>query len=420
MKVYGKRVDTDELVTVAIAGERIERVVAGRADGALGGEDWWLSPGWFDLQVNGYGGCDFNLGAWCGSQDIRHELPPIFEAVARSGTALFLPTIVTNSQDAMIEALAAVAALVARDPTCAAMVPGIHLEGPWLSPEDGPRGAHPKQHLRPPCWDEFRRYQDAANGLIRLVTLAPELEGALGLTERLAEAGVVVAIGHTGAETKVIRDAVSAGATMSTHLGNGAHGVLPRHPNYLWEQLACDELFISLIADGHHLPDSVLKVMARAKGAGRLALVSDAVSLGGVPPGRYANGAVEVLPGGKIVVADTPYLAGAGVLLDACVERMLAAADLTLAEVIRAVTEVPTRILGLSDRKGQLEPGCDADLTLFRLEAGMGVEVCGVWAGGRKLQAASKAGSGSDGSETEVSAGTFFGRKSAPSISRMV
>lgn len=382
--ICGVRVDTGETVRITIGNGRIESVTPVMVDPGDEGL-CWLSPGWFDLQVNGYAGCDFNLGAWCGSNDIRHDLPPIFDAVARSGTALFLPTIVTNAPDAMIHGLAAIAALVHEDPKCAAMAPGIHLEGPWLSPEDGPRGAHPKQHLRPPSWDDFRRFQDAANGLIRLVTLAPELDGALDLTERLVESGVVVAIGHTAAEPEVIRDAVRAGATMSTHLGNGAHGMIRRHPNYLWEQLACDELFISLIADGHHLPDSVLKVMARAKGPDRVALVSDAVSLGGLPPRRYAEETVEVLPSGKIVVAGTPYLAGAGFLLDTCVERMLAATDYSLAEVISTVTEVPARILALGDRKGRLEVGYDADLTLFRWSPGAKVEIVRAWANGRQL-----------------------------------
>src|SRR5262249_48229077 len=120
---------------------------------------------------------------------------------------------------------------------------------------------------------EFQRWQEAAEGLIRLVTLAPERQGALEFIEKLAEAGIVAALGHTGADPETIRDAVQAGATLSTHLGNGAHNMLRRHPNYLWEQLAEDRLMASIIADGHHLPASVVKCMARVKGADRLILV---------------------------------------------------------------------------------------------------------------------------------------------------
>src|SRR5262249_12675635 len=138
------------------------------------------------------------------------------------------------------------------DPELAHATPAFHLEGPYISAEDGPRGAHPSAHVRPPDWEEFCRLQEAAGGRIRLVTLAPEREGALGVIERLVATGVVVALGHTAATGRQIHDAISAGARLSTHLGNGAHAVLPRHPNYIWEQLAADELWASIICDGHH------------------------------------------------------------------------------------------------------------------------------------------------------------------------
>src|SRR5687768_6411871 len=151
-------------------------------------------------------------------------------------------------------------------------MPGFHLEGPYFSIEDGPRGAHPKEHARDPDWDEFRRWQDAAGGRVRMVTLAPERNGALRFIEQLTAAGVVAAIGHTAATGRQIRDAAAAGARTSTHIGNGCHAVLPRHDNYVWEQLACDDLWASVIADGHHLPPAVLKSVIRAKTPGRVLL----------------------------------------------------------------------------------------------------------------------------------------------------
>jgi N-acetylglucosamine-6-phosphate deacetylase len=171
----------------------------------------------------------------------------------------------------------------------------------------------------------------------------------------------------TGAEPETIRDAVRAGARMSTHLGNGSHAQIRRHPNYIWEQLACDELYASIITDGDHLPASVARTIARAKGAERLALVSDAVALGGLPPGAYCDGRYEVLPCGKVVTAGTPYLAGAGRLLDVCAANALRFTDLTLAQVTGCASTIPARILGLEDRKGHLQVGYDADLTLFRV-----------------------------------------------------
>src|SRR5262249_53774543 len=167
--------------------------------------------------------------------------------------------------------------------------------------------------------------------------------------------------GHTGAAPERIRAAVKAGARMSTHLGNGAHAQIARHPNYIWEQLACDDLYASVIADGHHLPASVLKCMARVKGPDRLCLVSDAVALGGCAPGIYNDGRHEVLPSGKIVLAGTPYLAGAGHLMEMCAANALRFTDLGMAGVAQAAGENPARILGLEGRKGRVSPGYDAD-----------------------------------------------------------
>jgi N-acetylglucosamine-6-phosphate deacetylase len=154
---------------------------------------------------------------------------------------------------------------------------------------------------------------------------------------------------------------------MSTHLGNGAHAQLPRHPNYIWEQLAADELRASIIADGHHLPPSVVKSMARVKGPQRLCLVSDAVALGGQPPGIYNEGRHEVLSTGKVVLAGTPYLAGAGHLLGTCVANAVRFTGWPLADVVRTATANPAAILGMQDHAGSIAPGLDAHLTLFRL-----------------------------------------------------
>jgi N-acetylglucosamine-6-phosphate deacetylase len=354
-------------VTLSLSGGRIAGIGPGGAGDALGGPDWWLAPGFFDLQVNGYGGYDFNLGDDDDVGEDAHDFGPLFDALARSGTALVCPTIITQSAERMAAALSRLSRALDQEPSWARRVPGIHLEGPYFSPEDGPRGAHPLEHVRDPDWDEFRRFQDAAGGRIKLCTLAPERPGALPFIEKLVESGVAVALGHTAASPTTIQDAVRAGARLSTHLGNGSHALLPRHPNYIWEQLACDDLYATVIADGEHLPVSVVKCFARAKGAAHLALVSDAVRLGGLAPGVYDGGRHEVLPSGRVVLAGTPYLAGAGALLDVCVANALRFTDLSLAQTVACVSAVPARILGLEDRKGHMEVGQDADLTLFRI-----------------------------------------------------
>jgi N-acetylglucosamine-6-phosphate deacetylase len=370
-RVAGRRCDTSDRVTISVQDGRISAIEAADVDDseldAADVEEVWVAPGFFDIQLNGYGGYDFNRGFWGDASVISYEIAPIFAAAARAGTPLACPTVTTNSHKAMCDSLAAIAQALDADPDLASAVPGLHVEGPYLSAIDGPRGAHSLEHIRPPNRNEFLSFQEAAGGRIKLLTLAPEVEGALEFIEWLTAAGVVVAIGHTAAEPETILEAVRAGARLSTHLGNGAHSLIRRHPNYIWEQLACDDLIASVIADGHHLPASVLKSIARVKGAERLITVSDAVSLGGLPPGAYTAGQHEVLPTGKVVLAGTPYLAGAGHLLDTGVATLLRATDLSLGEVIRTVTANPADLLGLGATKGRLAVGYDADLTLFRL-----------------------------------------------------
>ncbi|HMF12461.1 MAG TPA: N-acetylglucosamine-6-phosphate deacetylase, partial [Gemmataceae bacterium] len=257
----------------------------------------WMAPAFFDLQINGCHGKAFSSPGLT-----VEDVQCVVDVCRRHGIVELLPTLVTNSHAVLVRGLATLRQARDQEKALARALPGIHLEGPYISGEDGPRGAHPRQHVRPPDWDEFRRLQDAAGGLIRLVTLAPELPGALDFIERLTGLGVVAALGHTGADGSRIREAIDAGARLSTHLGNGSHAVLPRHPNYIWEQLAADQLWASIICDGHHLPDSVIRCVVRVKTPARTILTCDASSLAGLPPGRYESWDQEfdVLPEGKI------------------------------------------------------------------------------------------------------------------------
>jgi N-acetylglucosamine-6-phosphate deacetylase len=371
MRIRGKSCELEQAVTVTTDGDRITTVASfGAAD--IGGEDVWIAPGFIDVQLNGYGGYDFNRGFWVEGEAPADTIPRIVELAARAGTAMLCPTICTNSREGMIDGLREVARACDGDARLARAIPAIHVEGPYLAAEDGPRGAHPLEHVRDPDWEEFCRFQDAAGGRIKILTVAPERNGALPFIEKAAASGVTISLGHTGAAPEQIRDAVQAGARMSTHLGNGAHAQIARHPNYIWEQLACDDLFASIITDGHHLPAAVAKCFARVKGPERLCLVSDAVALGGCKPGIYGNGRHEVLPTGKVVLAGTPYLAGAGHLLDTCVANALRFTDLGMAGIARAAAANPARVLGLEERKGRVAPDFDADLTLFRVPAGEG------------------------------------------------
>jgi N-acetylglucosamine-6-phosphate deacetylase len=328
-------------------------------------EAGWVAPALFDLQINGCDGHDFSA-AKLTAEAVRH----VIQVCRQHGIAALCPTLVTNSIEALAHGMNTLRRACEADRAIARAVGGIHLEGPYISPEDGPRGAHARRHVRPPDWDEFRRLQDAAGGRIRLVTLAPEHEGALAFIERLAEADVVVALGHTAASGARIREAVAAGARLSTHLGNGSHAVLPRHDNYIWEQLAADELWASIICDGHHLPPAVVRCIVRVKTPARTILTCDASPLAGLPPGRYREWEqeFEVQTGGKVVVPGTSYLAGSGVFTDVCIGKAVRFAGVSLAEAVDMASANPRELLGLPPQR--LEAGVEADLVLFDWEEG--------------------------------------------------
>lgn len=357
------------------AAVEVEADAVGRINGIRplpGGEQPglpYISAGWTDLQVNGFGGYDLNA-------DITspEDVAGVTRALHKRGVAAYLPTVITGSYERMRQAMAAVAAYCGSGCPEAKSIWGIHMEGPYLSGEDGSRGAHPREHIRNPGWEEFQRLQEAAGGLIRMVTLAPEREGAIPFIRRLTDSGVVVAIGHTMASGEEIEAAVEAGATVSTHLGNGSQPLLPRHPNYIWHQLAEDRLWGTFIPDGHHLAPPVLKVMLRAKGS-RSVLVSDCTQFGGMAPGRYQSligGEVELLENERLQTAANPaILAGSAVSLDSGIANALRYTDMELAEAVEAITERPAKVMGMANR-GVLAEGAVADLTLFDYDPAAG------------------------------------------------
>jgi N-acetylglucosamine-6-phosphate deacetylase len=325
----------------------------------------WIAPSLFDLQINGCRGIAFSSPTLTPEQ-----VRTVVDDCRRHGIAGLLPTLVTNSYEILAHGFATLGRAIETDPEVAAAVPGFHLEGPYISPDDGPRGAHAREHVRDPDLDEFRRLQDSAGGRIRLLTLAPERPGALNLIELVTRSGVTVAIGHTAASPAQIRAAIAAGARLSTHLGNGSHAVLPRHDNYVWEQLAADELWASFIPDGHHLPASIVKTIVRVKSPRRAIITCDASSLAGLPPGRYREWGAEfeVQPGGKVVVPGTPFLAGSGVFTDDCVRKTIRMAGVSLKDAIDMASSLPRELLGLPT--WELSAGAKTPLLLFDWEPG--------------------------------------------------
>jgi N-acetylglucosamine-6-phosphate deacetylase len=280
----------------------------------------------------------------------------------------------------------AIARACEEDSAAAATIGGIHLEGPFLSPEDGPRGAHSLEHIRPPDTALFDQWQAASGGRISIVTLSPEWEGSAEFIRHCVRQGVTVSVGHTSASTVQISGAVAAGARLSTHLGNGAHAMLPRHPNYLWAQLAEEELWCTLIADGFHLPDEVLKVAMKVKGS-RALLISDAVALGGLPPGSYdtpVGGRVVLTPEGRLHLAGQPgLLAGSAQMLLRHIARLAAAGLAELPDAWDMASVHPAGFMALPAAAG-LTAGAPADLALIRR--------AGVAGAGLALTALCKAG----------------------------
>jgi N-acetylglucosamine-6-phosphate deacetylase len=364
MLVRGKHFATGQVIDVHVNAadgviEAIAPLDASRAPD-LGAGNEFIMPGFLDIHVNGFAGVDFQDPKLT-ADDLAHAT----REQLRHGTTQYLPTIVTHSHETMIARFKALARALNDRPELSRAIVGFHVEGPYISAEDGPRGGHHADHIRPPSWDEFQKFQDAAGGRIQMITLAPELPGALRFIEEAAAAGVVVALGHTAANLTQISEAVRAGAKISTHLGNGSHAVLPRHDNYIQVQLADDRLMASFIVDGHHLPPYTVKNFIRAKGVARSILTTDAISAAGARPGRYRCGWIEVETSadGKVVLPGTPYLAGSAVTLEQCVGNAIAFAGLSVADAVRMATENPTRLLGRRPRV--LEKGASANLVLF-------------------------------------------------------
>jgi N-acetylglucosamine-6-phosphate deacetylase len=295
-------------------------------------------PGLVDLQVNGFAGVDFNSPA-CAGEPMARALA----AMRATGVTRCLPTVITSST----AHFAACAHAILQHPQVG--IAGLHMEGPYISPLDGPRGAHPREHVRPASIDDFQRRQDAANGRIVLVTLAPETPGAHALIEYLVQQGVRVAIGHTAATAGQISDAVRAGATLSTHLGNGCASQMHRHENVLWPQLSADELTASLIVDGHHLPREVVRSMVKAKGLARVVLVTDAVTAAGAPAGRYRLGELEVErdADGRVTQVGAGNLAGSALTLDDAIGRTARYCDLSLEQVLPLASTQPAALIGI-------------------------------------------------------------------------
>jgi N-acetylglucosamine-6-phosphate deacetylase len=285
--------------------------------------------GFIDLQVNGFLGIDFSAPGL----DLEQVRTVVF-ALRERGTVSFCPTVITAPMDVYEQNLPILARAMS-EPDLAPHLLGIHLEGPFISPRDGARGAHPAQHTQLPSIPTFERLQKLAAGHVSLVTLAPELPGAEELIRYVRSSGSTVSLGHHLADYAAIARACDNGAVASTHLGNGIPNHLPRHPNPLWDQLDEQRLTAMLIVDGHHVPGSFVRVVVRLKTSRRVIVVSDAAPIAGLPPGNYETLGQEVIlePSGRIWNPRGNHLVGSSACMMDCMNHLASLNILSEAEL---------------------------------------------------------------------------------------
>ena len=322
-----------------------------------------VAPGLCDIQVNGY------KGVWFSSETLTiDDVESVIQSYVEQGITQCLPTLITNSSAAIEHGLATIRAARDRSGLVRDVVAGCHIEGPWISAEDGPRGAHPVAHVRPAEFSEFCRWQQVSGNLVRIVTLAPESPNAIEVVKQIVKTGTHVSIGHTSASPVEMTAAIDAGASLGTHLGNGCAGMVPRHDNVFWPQLADDRLTCSIIADGWHVPAMMMKCIIRCKTLERLILTSDVSGFGGCPVGRYCTGDVEVeiLDDGRIVVAgQTQFLAGSAALTGDCVARFMSTCGVSLRAAWDLASTQPSAFLH-SEHEFLCEDQA-ANLTVFQM-----------------------------------------------------
>ena len=380
--VHGLEPGTGQSLTVEVKDGLIHAVHRAPAAVPATGQGW-LATGLIDLQVNGYAGYDLN-----DDQVTPETVQALARAMLASGVTTFLPTLITASESQLTKALVAVQAARRLDPVVANMVPYVHVEGPSIAPEDGPRGAHPAAHVRAPSVAEFERWQQASGSVVGMVTLSPHWPESEAYMSQVVASGVHVALGHTDASPAQIVAAVDAGARISTHLGNGMYAMINRRRNPFWAQLVDDRLCASFIADGHHLAPDLLKVMLRSKGLGQSMIVSDATAIGGMSAGHYQasiGGAVTLSANGRLSMDDgsDQYLAGAALPLLAGVANLVRDGGLGLSDALGLATVQPGRWVG---GRGLLAPGQPADLIRFNWDTTMvAPQLTGVWLGGQSM-----------------------------------
>ncbi len=336
---------------------------------------YFVAPGLIDIQINGYLSVSFSLEganetAASGGEVTVEDVKKVTEGLWKEGVTTYFPTLTTNSRELLLRNFTVLTSAM-NDPFMRGSIPGFHLEGPYISPVDGFRGAHPREFVRKPDWKEFFEFYKATGEKILIITVAPETEGVFEFIRKCREKGIVVSLGHHNGSAMEIKQAIDNGAGLATHLGNGCATKINRHHNPIWPQLSDDRLMISIICDGFHLPPELINVFYKTKGPDNIVITSDITSYAGLPAGEYKIKTGETIvktpegnlkfsgQGGGLYGSATPLSKGVG--------HVMKVTGCNLAKAIQMTSVNAARVHNLNDR-GRLEPGKRADIILFTMD----------------------------------------------------
>ncbi len=380
MIVQGKIPGTEALVNITLRGKKVVQIEPHQKGASFdtGGADLYLWSGFFDPQVNGFAGVDFNSPHLTPA-----ELHQAACSLASTGVTGFFPTLITSSHERMARQLNVISEALKDDSLLHEMCLGIHLEGPYISMEEGPRGVHPREFVRLPQWEELERFQEVCEGRIKCVTLAPELKGAVPFIEKAVAHGVVIGLGHTNASEELIEEAVKAGARLSCHLGNATPKSSLCRRNLIQKQLVMDQLMATIITDGIHLPYGIVKDYVRTKGIDRIVLTTDCMAGAGASPGRYTLGDLEVEVGSDRTarLIGNSRLAGSSLTMDRAISNVIQFAEIDLTSAIQMASQNAQKLF--PEVKGEMIPGHSGNLVLFTHQKELSVQ--STWINGEKI-----------------------------------
>lgn len=328
----------------------------------------YIAPGLIDNQVNGFTGISFSGEE--GEAELNEEgILKATKALWQKGVTTYFPTLTTSSQSSLLRNFSCLAR-VKNNESLMGSIAGFHLEGPYISPVAGYRGAHPEKYIRIPVWTGFQELYRASGNNILTITVAPEVEGGLEFISKCTDLGIIVALGHHNASASMVEKAVENGARICTHMGNGMANTINRHINPLWPQLSNDKLMISIICDGFHLNPEEIRVFYKVKGPDKIILTSDVTQYAGMTPGIYKNEMgedIELTSEGELKYPAQNVLYGSASSLDVGIGHVMQVTSCSLADAIQMASINPARLYGLNDR-GALEPGKRADLIVFTMD----------------------------------------------------